>query len=135
MADLPTNLRTFLLTQSAITAIVGSQVHQAKVPADRSPSYIWFGRTGSQSLDMVAPAVGLEPDSQFFSVECVSDDVDKTQALGDALRAITNYQGTFGDTTVQGLFVDEQNDDYEYRSISGDEGLHTAAFSLQIYPN
>lgn len=135
MADLPTNLRTFLLSRSAITAIVGAQVHQASIPADRQPPYVWFARTGSEAVDVLTPDVGLEPNNQFFTLECVTDDLDKTQALGDAIRAFNNYRSTFGDTTVQGVFVNEQNDDYEYRTIMGDEGFHTAAFSIEVYSN
>lgn len=140
-ADVPTNLRTFLLAQSAIRNIVGAQVHQAKVPADRNPPYIWFGRSGSQKVELLAPPVGLEPGAQFFAFECIASDLDHAQAIGDAMRALDGYgknlspPGTFGDTTIQAMFVEEQADDYEYRTINGDEGFHACAFSVEIHPN
>jgi hypothetical protein len=141
MADLPTNFRTFLLTQTAINKHVGLQIHQAKAPANREPPYIWFGRSGSQAVDVLTPAVGLEPGIQFFNFESVADDLDTAQAIGDAMRALNGYganlspPGTFGDTTIQAMFVEEQADDYEYRTIDGDEGFHTCAFAVEIHPN
>jgi hypothetical protein len=36
---------------------------------------------------------------------------------------------------VQGVFVEDQSDDYEYRSVLGDEGFHSAAFSIEVHSN
>lgn len=135
MADVPTNLRTFLLAQTAISSVVGAQVHQAIVPDNREPPYVWFGRSGTTRNELLNPDVGTAAITEFFSVECIAMNLDHAQALGAALRALDGYRSTFGDTSVQALFIEEQNDDYEYRTINGDEGFHTCAFTIEVHPN
>jgi hypothetical protein len=139
MADIATRLRTFLLGSDAITSIVGQRVHQSHVPhldPDKPvPAYIWFGRTTTRDERQLAGAAGEAEFSTMFSLECFSEDLDEAQRLGAAVKSrLNNYQGAFGDSTVQGIFVEDQNDDYIPRSIPADVGAELTAFSVEVIP-
>jgi hypothetical protein len=41
---------------------------------------------------------------------------------------------TFGDTTLQGIFVEEQPDEYLPRGVLADSGLHVASKSVEVVP-
>lgn len=73
---------------------------------------------------------------QTFALECAALDLDQAQALADAVGdALSDYRGTFGDMTVQGVFVEDQSDDYEPYYSQGDEGVFMAALQIRIRPN
>ena len=133
MADVATRLRTFLLTDTAIANQVGERIHQGQVPESSDGDYIWYSRAAIEPLRVLASGV-LDPLSVRFDVECISDDLDQSQVLAAAVRAKCDaYRGTFADTTVQGIFVDDHNDDYTPRGVFSDEGAHVAALQLEIF--
>lgn len=134
MADLAENLRAFLLDKATITTFVGADgVHQGLVPQDVTLPYIWFKRSARRYLETTDAAPGADPDEERFDLECISDDLDESQDLSQAVcDALNAYRGTFGDTTISGAFVDDQDDDYVPRGTLGETELHTAALAVQI---
>lgn len=135
MADVATNLRSFLLATPAITDIVADRVHQSRVPQDSPFPHIWFGRTGSEG-DQCMDAGSRRPLFQTFALECAATDLDKSQELADAVwDTLSDYRGTFGDMTAQGVFVEDQNDDYEPYYQQGDEGVFAAYLQIRIRAN
>jgi hypothetical protein len=135
MADLATNLRSFLLATPAVTDIVEDRVHQSRVPQGSEFPHIWFGRTGSER-DQSIEGGSCRPLFQTFALECAALDLDQAQTLADAVGdALSDYRGTFGDMTVQGVFVEDQSDDYEPYYSQGDEGVFMAALQIRIRPN
>lgn len=136
MADLPTNLRAFLLDATAITDIVGDTgVYQGMVPQDVALPYVWFRRASRRLEPTLDAEPGDDPDELWFDVEAISDDLDVAQSLADAITdALGNYRGTFGDALIQGAFVDDQDDDYVPRGTVGETELHVAALAVQIFP-
>ena len=134
MPDVAERLRTFLIAGSSVTAIVASRVHQNMVPESSAIPYIWYRRARTdepRTLDGGAPS-GYE---QFFDIECVSEDLDECQSLAYAVRdRLNNYRGSFADSTVKGIFVEDHSDDYIPRSVSSDDVAHVAALSVQIIP-
>lgn len=135
MADLATNLRSFLLATPAVTDIVAERVHQSRIPQDSAFPHIWFGRTGSTRDDCMDGG-SRRPLFQTFALECAALDLDQCQELADAVGdALSDYIGAFGDMTVQGVFVEDQVDDYEPYSNQGDEGIFVQSMQIRIRPN
>jgi hypothetical protein len=133
MADVSTRFRTFLLTDTTIAQMVGEQVHQGFVPETTKGDYVWFSRSASEPLRVLASGA-IDPLSVRFDVEAISDDLDRAQALAAAIRSKCDaYRGTFGDSTTQGIFVEDHNDDYTPRGVFSDDVLHVASMSVEIF--
>jgi hypothetical protein len=134
MPDVAERLRTFLIAGGSVTAIVAQRVHQGVVPESSEPPFIWYRRARTdepRTLDGGSPS-GFE---QYFDIECVSEDLGEAQALAYAVRdRLNNYRGSFADSTVKGIFVEDHSDDYVPRSVSSDDVAHVAALSVQIIP-
>ena len=63
MGEIGVDFRTFLLAQSAITALVGTRVYQNEVTQDGADvsDYIWFERASIEREQVLNPATGVRP--------------------------------------------------------------------------
>lgn len=128
MADVATRLRTFLLADSSLSAAVGLRIHQGFVPEDTPLPFIYFSRTSTRHERVLGET--NEVFSHTFAVECIDTDLDKAQSLAGLVRSrLDGYIGAFADSTVKGIFCDEQSDDYE--EVYGD---HRATLSVEVIP-
>lgn len=135
MADVGENLRSFLLSSTAILEIVGQRVHQDAVPETSEEAFIWYSQRSSESpFACLDDEAGVEPDVVSFDVECVSDDIAEAKRLAAAVRALCPHRGTFGAGAAQLVTVEDQNDDYVPRSDMSDEGRNVCALSIDVYP-
>lgn len=139
MADIAQDLITFLAADTAIADLVTDSdgdvaIHHNTVPQDSEFPLVWLRRASRDSERTLDAAVGDEPDSVRFDVECYGDDLDEAMDLAAAVtERLDNYRGAFGTRTAQGMFVEDASDDYTPRGIMGDEELHFAALSVQIF--
>lgn len=133
-ADLAENLRTLMLSTDAIKTRIGRRMHQDSVPQDEPRPFIYFGRTGVRLERCHDDAAGEAPFSHTFAVECVADTPRDMNTLVDAVRTLDLYAGTFGDSTIQGMFIEDQSDDYVPINAAGDKGRHVAALSVEVVP-
>lgn len=123
-----TRLRTLLLTDGDITAKVGPRIHQATVPEDTQPPFIFFKRTNVR-FERALGESGVAAFSHTFDVECVGMNLNDSQELADEIRSYDGYIGTFGDSTCKGIFVNEHTDEYE-----SEFGDHVASLSVEVIP-
>jgi hypothetical protein len=131
-ATLGEDIRTWLLADTAIAAVVGGRVHQNKAGDRYLGPYIWYGRATTQNEDALDDSAGTKPFSQIFDIESISDDIDEALSIADMLKAKHLARGTFGGGKVQGVFVSDHADDYIPRGSNSDDGLHVAALQLEF---
>lgn len=137
MADIAENLGTVIVGSTAILAVFPGAATPNAVVQSVEPEYpphprIWYGRNGSNEELTLDAAGGLV--EHTFDVEVISDDLDECQDIASVVkRYLHGKRGTFGTQTVQGVFVEDQTDDYVPRGLSGEEGLHVAALSVNIW--
>lgn len=134
MAAIDENMRTFLLAQSSVHSAVNERVHQNHVPQEGPPDppYIYYAITGTADDAAIDDSAG-GPTRYFFGVECWGTTVKESRDLATNVQAALNkHRGTFGDTTVKGVFAADAADDYEPRGHSGDEGLHVSALAVEV---
>lgn len=131
MASTGENLRTFLLADNTVSALVGTRVYQNVVPETAALPFVWFSRRGVEYLDVLGEEE--TPWKEFWDIECVDDDVDGAEDLTDAVRvALNDKHGTFGADTVQWLAVRNQVDGYQARNPDADETLSICSLDLEI---
>lgn len=135
MADVATRLRTFCLADTTIATAVGVRMSQGVVAQPLATPYIWFSRARTEDVDTLDAAAGEAAFMHEFDIEAISDDLDEAQDIAAALKTRLNkYRGAFADSTVKGIFVTDQNDDYYPRGLGDDEGRHVAAIRVEIIP-
>lgn len=137
MTAIGEDIRTWLLADASIAAVVGtnaatSRIHQNKPPQNESTPYIWYGRATTENEDAIDDPAGTDPFTQIFDVESISDDIDECIDLADLLKAKHLFRGTIGNGTVQGVFITDHADDYIPRGDNSDDGRHVAALQFEF---
>lgn len=138
MTDISQNFRTFLLASAAIQAKVGQRIHAVKVPQEtgKPPAtpFIWFRKRSASAESLLNPSVGEDPDDVSFDVECVdrNNELNALDIAGLVRTRANNYSGAFGDKTRSGVFVNDQDDEYEPQSTGGDDSFTIAALDVRV---
>lgn len=131
MADIGENFRTFVLEDTNISAVVGTNMEQNKVDQDTDTPFIYYSRT-AESEDMDHAGNGGISDITF-SVQCVDEDIDASLSLAELVKArLDGYKGAFGTQRVLAVFVNDRNDDYYQKPDGGDIGFHVASLSVRV---
>lgn len=130
------DLRTFLLTGSAITSIVGSNVYHGRVPQrDGNIPYVWINRRGIHDVRQNTGTRGQAPLGYYYDVDAVSEDIAEAEDLADAIRAHCQYYaGTMGSRSVNQLYVSDQSEDYVSVNADADAGVFVQSLLLEIIP-
>ena len=132
------DLITFLNDDVDVTDLVDSRISQGAVNESDTCPRVWVGRA-SREDELDCGAVGGMV-VENFDIECVSihsstnDGVSESLGVADAIRdAMHGHKGDFGSTTVSGVFVDDQNDDYIPKAIDSPDGYYVTALSVRIF--
>lgn len=137
MADIAQNFAAFLLADTnGVAAKVGLRVVQDVLAEAKPMPFVWFSRTGT-TVERCLGETGNTPFSHTFAVECISDDLDESQALADLVRARCETLacgGTFGGQSVSNVFAEEQSDDYITKAANLNGGEFVSALSVEVYP-
>ncbi len=126
------DLIQFLFEDGDVNIIVEGQVSQNIIPQKDELPAIWFQRSGEEEpLDMGGTG-GLK--ATTIDLECLSEDIDQVIELGSkAKTALHGKNGAFGTTTVQGVFVDDKDDDYVPKGNQSDDGIHVSAMTVKVW--
>jgi len=140
VATVDENLLAFLKADSAIVRLVGARIHENKVPQDPQGDYLWFALLDEEDEYCLDDADGAAPFRYRYAIECVgfsggAQNQRKSREIANAVKArVKNYNGAFGDSTVQGIFVEAVSEDYQPRNDLSDFGYHTRALTLEVIP-
>ena len=132
-ADYTQNLKSCLQASSAVVAFVASRIHHNNVPMEKG-DYIWLRRSGHRYERTLDEAAGTAPLSVLYDVECCSSDLDRSADLAEAVKNLFPFSGTFGDATVKGAFVNDQDEDYIPLNSSASVGVNVQALQVEICP-
>lgn len=125
------HMRKFLLADSSIKDTVKA-VSYNKVPQNKDTPYIFFQQSGADDDVALDDSPG-EPTRPQYAIECW----DRTPAGAIALKKLVHarlnkHRGTFGDTTVKGIFAANVDDDYVPNGNGDDDGLHGSFFIAEV---
>jgi hypothetical protein len=105
-------LRTYLLAQSGIAALIGTRVYPMKLPQSPTLPAITYQRvSGSRVQSLTGPSGMAHPRIQ---VDCWAASYDGAKALAAEVQDdLDGYRGTMGTTRVGGVIVYGDRDWYE----------------------
>lgn len=139
MASIGEDLRDYLLSLPELTALVDERIHQDHVPqTPLDPDgyferYIWFESVAIGREECTNQSQGSPPEWWEINLECIAYTGQEADAMVEVIRGLDGYKGTLGARTVQGLFVDDQTDDYLPRGLRTDVGASVKAVALEIH--
>jgi hypothetical protein len=134
------DVRTYLLTQSPITTLVGTDVAgtmariylnrgQQNITADR----IVMRRIGTGRQPMLASAMGAG--EALIEFDCIGLTAAKAKTLANTLRGeMDGYRGTMGSATIHWTILDDEFDDSDDDETGGtDDQPHvTMIYRIQF---
>lgn len=129
------DLRTEIM---AASTTLGLRVHQNIIPEHQGPLVgsevrCWYQRLLRQD-DLDLDSSRGELSESEYTVECISLDLAAAITAADAIRvALNGKRGTFGSSSVKGVFVNNQDDSYEPRGIGADAWAHVSAQVVRIF--
>jgi hypothetical protein len=125
------NMVTFLLASDSIKAAVKA-VSYNHVPQDKDTPYIFFQQAGG-SHDAALDDSQVTPTRPRYAIECWASNPFDAIALKNLVQPRLNmYRGTFGDTTVKGIFAEDVDDEYIPNGNGDDDGLHGASLFAEV---
>jgi len=137
VASIGEDIRSFIVGSTSIathfTAIskIGV-VEQNKVRQDAPDPRIWFQRDQSNETTDLSGTGGLVESRWNIEVHSNSDD-NRFNIMDAVKRRMNGYLGTFGSRSVQGVFIEDHDDDYFPRGVGTEDGLYVAAASAVIW--
>lgn len=136
MADLAEALITHIKTHASFTSRHVGEV----VPQETTVPFVWIGRSGDTTEETLK--LGVLPDTVFFDLEIVSDDIDQQRDLtGDlkkhlrttALHAVSFTNENAATQYVHAMDVDDHDDNYTLKSIDGDDRYFVGTLKLTVF--
>jgi hypothetical protein len=128
------NLATLVLGDSTLSNAIGSRLAYNHVPQTDQIPYGFFQQTGTVDDSGIGDSAGL-PTRFQYTLEFWDTDALRAKATGRRAQQLLNkYRGTFGDSTVQAIYADSQDDNYTPRGIMNDSGFHGSFLSLEVVP-
>ena len=98
---------------------------------DDTQPRIWYQRQIDTSEVLLDGSSSLR--DATFVVEVNALDPDAGAALAETIQEYFNgFRGSLGRTLILGCFVSNASDDYQFRGLDVDDGLHAFAFELRF---
>jgi len=110
MSDIPSSLRTYLRTVTAVSTAFGNRIAVLKVPDGTTYPFAVI-RTVSDPAFYTQDGEALR--ETIVQIDVFDDDALGAQTNAGLIRAaLTGHSGTMGDYTVGAVFVREQQDQW-----------------------
>lgn len=123
---------TYLNAQAAVTAVTSTRIVQAPAHIELKLPYIVFRRRGRSEQLALGGEGGLVETE--LDVECRAATLDGAEDLADILHGLLNgYRGTWGSRAILGVFVNDQDDEYEFLPPGGNAAEQTTTLYVQVF--
>lgn len=127
------NLITHVLGDDAIARKIGKRMHFNRIGQDEAFPRILFTRAGTSLDGCLGDEAGTDPNRETFLLEIQAasdrDAEDIRKLVEDRLNC---YRGTFGDTTVQGIFAESWSSRHEPRVPGSEAGIYFASAPVEV---
>lgn len=125
------DLRTYLVAQSDISAVISSRCYLLVAPQTASRPLITFRILQSDSFDTLQDTTGLVRSD--LEIECqATTDVGAKSLKELVRRRLHTYRGTMGSTTICSFLHTSENDDYIPPQTASDTGIYVATIGFDV---
>lgn len=137
MADVATALRTFLLTKTAITDLIGTRIYTDLVEQSATLPAVAFSKLSTAHEHELAGIGGLA--HCRFQFDCYTDAATGGRATANAiasaiyLSGITAIKGIYTSVDIRGARLEEgQRNEIEYAKDNSDDHRYVTSFDLMV---
>jgi|DEB19_MinimDraft_3_1074340.scaffolds.fasta_scaffold60846_2 hypothetical protein len=135
MADVIKSIRTYLLTKTAITDLVGQRIYASRLPQSQSQTANCIvlritSETYDHALDGLAGIVATR-----LAVECYATSGEVSRSIADAVIwcGIDAIKGTYTNLSIRSVMVEDGRREYEEEDTSGgDSQRHVVTFDFMV---
>lgn len=132
MASIGEELINALLGSTNVTRRVNRRVHQNHMPQGSNYPAIWLSRRSE--LPSTTFDGDDDPVQTRFDIECLGEtQTDAIELSSVVASTLHGTRGTFGNGTVQGVFVENKSDDYIPQNDSSDDGIIAVGLDVSIW--
>jgi hypothetical protein len=126
------DLRTYVLAQTEISALIGSRMYLQKAPQGASLPLIIFSLQRSSPNHHLRGYSGVTEDT--IEIECQSyTDVGAKDLKEKVRKKLQGYRGVMGSTFVNSCFITDESDHYTDRSDASDKGIFIALLEFTTW--
>jgi hypothetical protein len=134
MADIGVGLRTYLLTKTEITDLVGTRVYPSALPQNADLPAIVYDVMGGAPDDVLTGSSGSY--HALIDIECISTNHIDSNDLAEQIRLVTQgYFGAMGGEQCNACRLLGRLEDYQPPIDGSDLGRHVVAITLEITHN
>lgn len=133
MPGIAADFRAYLMSNPLLTNLVGDRIHKGVMPQQSRYPAIWFQRIGIEratALDKTTD--GLK--RHRFALEVLAEAPDEAEEICDQLDLMCGeYNGPMGSRRVQGIFLEDVDEDYVPRNDASDLGIEVVEHQIVIW--
>ena len=133
MSDISKDVRTYLLTVSAVTDIVGSRIFPRMMPQGESLPAVVFSLIGSTSEPRLLGASGGV--RALVQIDCYAETHIVCNNLAEKIRlSLHGYSGTAGSSTVEAM-LDAKREMFDAPTDASDVPAYRVSLDFEIWHN
>mgnify|MGYP003627568974 CR=1 FL=1 len=134
MADIGVGIRTYLLTKTAVTDIIGTRIYPTVLPQNATLPAIVFDIFGGTPDDVLTGSSGSF--RAVVDLECISTNHITSNDLAEQVRLVTQgYFGAMGDEQVNASRLFSRSETYVQPIDGSDVGRHVVSITFEITHN
>jgi len=132
MANTGSNIRTYLLTKSAITDVVSTRMRPDVLAQSDSLPAMTYSELYTNHSHTIGAAAGIE--ECMLEIMCYSETRTQAGSLADLVRQqLQGYRGTAGSVEVTSSQLDDTGHGYEQPTDDSDNGKYITALRFRIH--
>ena len=132
MANTGSNIRTYLLTKSAITDLVSTRIRPDLLAQSDSLPAIVYSEIFTNHQHTLTAAAGIE--ECMLELMCYSSTRTEADSLADLVRQqLQGYRGTAGSVEVISSKLDDTGHGYEQPQDDSEDGKYITALRFLIH--
>lgn len=133
MADLAVGVRSFLLSKTAITALVGQRIYTDLLPQDSILPAVSFSKLSTRHEHTLSGFAGIAHCRLQF--DCFASTRVAANEIAEAIRAsgIVGTKGVTYGVNIRGARVEEgQRNEIEYAKDDSDDHRYVTSLDLEV---
>ncbi len=128
-----TDLRTYLLTKTSVTALIGTAIYPGEAKEGYAFPRVLYIENGGQRTNSFDGA--SEQVQTSFTLLCQSEDSDEAKSIRDALENVLDCfnNSTMDATTVQGVFSVRNPDGIIPPTAGNENSVYESSITIDLW--
>jgi len=132
MSSLGASIRSQLIGDTGVAAIVSSRIYPKCAPASATLPFIIYRRVSGGPLNTMGGPIATQ--NVHVETVCVAESEAEVISLTDAVRsALNGWTDTTGTPSVTSCMLTDEDEDYEPPTDGSDSGIHIRTHDYSVW--